>query len=458
MFAHVWGRGCKTRGGQATKAWCLAVAFALVSPQGIAADGKPKLKRTLSGHPSSVVGLAFSPDGNLLAACAMGQVCLWDMTNGRLLQRLSPMKFGALGDEMPEPVLQAAFSPDGKTLVTGDMGGGVCLWDVKTGARRPLAGHKTVMPGGMTVPLAGQVSCVVFSPDGSLIASCCDGGPAAKLWNAKSGALVGELQGGVPGLDWVAFSPDGNLLALCGSSWPGVRIWEVKTRKLLSSMEGFGRCRKTVFSRDGKELLGYCSHGYGVFIWEIQSGKLLKQIGPEEMSRDFCAHFSGDGTLLATRTPNWEAIVWDPRSGQKLFRLPGPQPQMNSLCFSAGSTLLAIGSGAQNIVRVWELPLNDQVADAADDARADGTNSAGPPREGKPTTSEAEPAPKPIDKTDVPPKRAIRTWTSADGKFTVRAQFVKAIAGVVHLRLENGRTVQVSMEKLSEEDRRFLRQ
>ena len=55
-----------------------------------------------------------------------------------------------------------------------------------------------------------------------------------------------------------------------------------------------------------------------------------------------------------------------------------------------------------------------------------------------------------------PPSQQLRTWTSADGRFTVEAEFVKAIAGVVTLRTQSGGEVDVPMEKLSEEDRQFL--
>jgi WD40 repeat protein len=263
--------------------------------------------------------------------------------------------------------MSVAFSPDGKQLISGSWDNTMKLWDVDTGARRPLAGHKTVMPGGLTVPVEGHVTCVGFSPDGKLIVSCCETGPSAKLWNAKTGAPAGELRAGATGLDWAAFSPDGKLLAICCTHLPAVQIWDATTQKLVRSMEGPGRCRKTVFSDDGTQLLGYCSHGYGVFVWDTQSGKLLKRNGPEEMSRDPIAQFSGDGTLLATRTRSWEAIVWDPRSGQKLYPLPGPQPQMHCFCFSADKNLLAIGSGAQKIVRLWELPAIDERSDETND-------------------------------------------------------------------------------------------
>ena len=52
----------------------------------------------------------------------------------------------------------------------------------------------------------------------------------------------------------------------------------------------------------------------------------------------------------------------------------------------------------------------------------------------------------------------LRTWTSADGRFHVEAELVKMVAGVVHLkRKDNGQVIQVPVDKLSEEDQKFLR-
>jgi hypothetical protein len=49
------------------------------------------------------------------------------------------------------------------------------------------------------------------------------------------------------------------------------------------------------------------------------------------------------------------------------------------------------------------------------------------------------------------------TWTSADGKFTVEAKFVKSTAGVVHLEKQDSTTIKVPMEKLSDDDQHFIK-
>src|SRR4029453_11951871 len=75
-----------------------------------------------------------------------------------------------------------------------------------------------------------SVECVAFSPDGSTIAG---GGENQKviLWDAATGAVLGELGGHADWVNALAFSPDGRLLATAGSySDATVRLWDVASR------------------------------------------------------------------------------------------------------------------------------------------------------------------------------------------------------------------------------------
>ena len=144
---------------------------------GLTAD--PYLVRFLPGQQGFVNGLAFSPDGTLLASggcggldvadnCTRAEAWLPDAATGR--PRGSPL--GGYDGK----VYSVAFSPDGKTLAAGGCGrpqatdrcrAEVRLWDVATGRPRgdPLVGHPG--PAGSL----SLVSSVAFSPDGQTLAS-----------------------------------------------------------------------------------------------------------------------------------------------------------------------------------------------------------------------------------------------------------------------------------------------
>ncbi len=50
-----------------------------------------------------------------------------------------------------------------------------------------------------------------------------------------------------------------------------------------------------------------------------------------------------------------------------------------------------------------------------------------------------------------------RTWTSADGKYSVYAKFVKSTMGTMTLEKEDGSTAEVQLDRLCEEDQEFVR-
>ena len=92
-------------------------------------------------------------------------------------------------------VTSAAFSPDGKTVVTGSGDHDARLWSIASGRSVILRGHFEA------------VADASFSPDGSWIVTAGPG--AAGLWRTSSAKLVQLLFGHRRPLTSAVFSPDG---------------------------------------------------------------------------------------------------------------------------------------------------------------------------------------------------------------------------------------------------------
>ncbi len=154
-------------------------------------------QHTLAGHPFSVLALAFSGDGKLLATGSGvyggdGQVRLWDVASGQLLRQVT----------LPATSIVAAlnFSPDNKMLVAGGgiqgHEGVVKLLDVATLTEvRACKGHVDL------------VRAAAFSSDGKLIISG-SWDRTTKVWDAATGAELATLIASGAN-DWLVVTPDG---------------------------------------------------------------------------------------------------------------------------------------------------------------------------------------------------------------------------------------------------------
>ena len=173
---------------------------------------------TLAGGNEPVWAMAFSPDGQHLAAISneAGLVRQWNVPRRTAVPSL---KCGS------ESLRALSYSPDGKTLIIGtgtdlDQPGELILWDIATNKelkRRPE--H------------AGPVVGVQFDRQGKFLASGARSSDII-LWDWATGKKLAELDGPL-NLSSLAFSPDGNMLAVAGGtgdfiiSIGGVRLWEM---------------------------------------------------------------------------------------------------------------------------------------------------------------------------------------------------------------------------------------
>lgn len=153
--------------------------------------------------------LCFSPDGKRLAvACNSNLVYLLDTRDWRVLQSL---------DHIDE-VWSVDFSPDGRTLVSGDKAGNVSHWSLAEGTLRAMHRAHT-----------GYVRAVRFTHDGRTLATAGDD-RRILLWDPVTTTELCALQGHLDRIYTLAFSPDDGLLA-SGSYDGAIRFWHAERQK-----------------------------------------------------------------------------------------------------------------------------------------------------------------------------------------------------------------------------------
>jgi WD40 repeat protein len=220
----------------------------------------------LKGHTGEVKSVAFSPDGTMLASGAVGPpiLKLWDVAGAEEKTDLQLwFEDGNERKDMQEygggEVMGLAFSPNGKVLALAKAGAPALFCDLVTG-------EVTLFPRGYQ----GSFDALAFSPDGKFLAT--GGSEDGQLWDVASGKEVatyqrmrrevafspdGKIVAGESGPLWLWDVATGKELARVDHGWKG--LWW-----------GYGSftVSAVAFSPDGKTLVT-SSHNGAIMLWEM---------------------------------------------------------------------------------------------------------------------------------------------------------------------------------------------
>lgn len=291
-------------------------------------------RATLSAGRGSDFLFRFSPDDRTLATGdGRGPVKLWDIVTGQLKSTLK-------GTDKQVP---KAFSPDGKTLVTGG-DKTAKLVDLETGElKATLIGSK----GFLTTLFLCK-----FNSDGSRLITVSDE-PKTRLWDAKSGQLIATFEGKY-GLMDATFSPGGKLLTTASHGENTVKLWDAGTGRLKTSLiENSESVFGVRFSPDGS-IVATQSFDNTVKLWDAKTGNLRATLSGHR-GTIYNMQFSPDGESLATASGDGTAILWDVSAGKLLARLPGGD-RIEFIEFSFDGRLLATLNGKKRgTVKIWDV-------------------------------------------------------------------------------------------------------
>ncbi len=331
----------------------------------------------------SVLSVALSPDGKLLAAgTANAEVRIWQLDR-RILLHTCKGHF--------DWVRSVAFSPDGKVLASGSHDNTIRLWNVDTGQCiglftehenrvRSVAFHPEnekllasssddrtiriwdtrslkslrVLPGHHD-----KVSAIAFNPDDHTLVSVSHD-ETIRLWRVdKDEGYLMQEHPGEGGWMWsVAFSSDGKIFA-CGNEDSTISLWKMKSetdhdyycyQTLLGGHKA--RVNAVVFSPQ-KDILISGSDDETIRIWDLSTGSSQELTEHTNSIRSIAVNY--DGSTFVSGSDDETLRIWDIKQNQCLYMLQGYSGWVYSVAFSSTSSPLLVSGGEDMRVRLWDV-------------------------------------------------------------------------------------------------------
>ncbi|KAF7363054.1 WD40 repeat-like protein [Mycena venus] len=295
--------------------------------------------------------------------------CVAKVFSAWLVRKVDVHSSLGLGDHWPalqttikahdKPVYSVAFSPgDGERIASGSADSTGIASQYVVLPSRLMASESHL--GHMTP--RDEVNCVAFSPDGERVVSGCND-RNIHLWNSRTGAQIGVLEGHSDIVSSVAFSPNGDQI-VSGSKDHTLRVWNAHIEVgVAGSMEAYTAgsqavgARNSILSPSGQIVcVPPPFEGHDNTIYSVAfspDGERIVSGSADKTVRSVI--FSPNGEWIISGSRDTVVRVWNSQT-EKLVAGPfrGHSDLVNSVAFSPDGQRIVSGS-ADNTICIWDV-------------------------------------------------------------------------------------------------------
>ncbi len=235
---------------------------------------------------------------------------------------------------------KVAFSPDGKTVLTRAINT-AWLWNAASGA-----------PVGQAMTHPGYINTAIFSPGGKMILTG-SVDRTARLWDATTGRPIGQPLKHQGPVRSVAFSPNG-MTVLTGGDDPIVRLWDAATgRAIEETIEHKGFVQSVAYSSNGKTILTLGRLDKTLRLWDAATCQPISR--PVVLgSLPTAAAFSPDGKTVLTGDFSNETRLWDVATGRSIGKPIQHEAVVSSMIYSPDGKTVLMEPFESNAARLWD--------------------------------------------------------------------------------------------------------
>jgi WD40 repeat protein/serine/threonine protein kinase len=292
-----------------------------------------------------VQDVAFSPDGQVVAAAYDDRIMFWQATTGQPIRQIDSVvnrpriTFNPTGDQFATTV-----SEEHSRLVIWDFASGEVLREFERGS---------------------YIEDLVYTADGSTILIASKAG-LLTLVDAQTGQVIREFQNYLePDSGWLRYinlSPDGTQVIAASYDSTTLPVWDFESGVLVENYS-YGLVLASEFHpQNGTVLIGDMTILRTV---DPQTGAVLRSnTGHERGILDLA--ITSDGARAVTTGVDETIRVWDLQGGQVVRRFTGPQASLGEVSLSPDGQTMLVGS-FDGTVTLWDVETGEEIRRFADD-------------------------------------------------------------------------------------------